>query len=97
MLVAENGGAGEKDALPAFTEFNLEELRAATDGFSPQRIVSEHGEKAPNVVYRGHLFDTDRVVAIKRFNKSAWPDGRQFLVRLSLSSACDFQCNIVFS
>ncbi|KAH0465177.1 hypothetical protein IEQ34_005280 [Dendrobium chrysotoxum] len=75
----ENGGGGEMDALPAFKEFNLEELRAATDGFSPERIVSEHGEKAPNVVYRGQLLDADRTVAIKRFNKSAWPDARQFL------------------
>ncbi|XP_020592916.1 probable serine/threonine-protein kinase BSK3 [Phalaenopsis equestris] len=75
----ENGGEDEKDAMPAFKEFKLEELREATDGFSPERIVSEHGEKAPNVVYRGQLVDDDRTVAIKRFNKSAWPDARQFL------------------
>ncbi|PKA63126.1 putative serine/threonine-protein kinase [Apostasia shenzhenica] len=75
----DNGNRGEGDGLPAFMEFSLEELQAATDGFSPERIVSEHGEKAPNVVYRGQLLDADRTVAIKRFNKSAWPDARQFL------------------
>ncbi|CAD5163025.1 unnamed protein product [Musa acuminata subsp. malaccensis] len=71
-----NGG-GDGDGM--FTEYSLEELRAATDGFSPEHIVSEHGQKAPNVVYRGRLFPGDRAVAIKRFNKFAWPDARQFL------------------
>ncbi|OAY78170.1 putative serine/threonine-protein kinase [Ananas comosus] len=75
----ENGGEGDAAAAAAFAEFGLDELRAATDGFSPERIVSEHGEKAPNVVYRGTLFHTGRVVAIKRFNRAAWPDARQFL------------------
>lgn len=42
--------------------------------------MSEHGEKAPNVVYKGKLEDDDRLIAVKRFNKSAWPDTRQFLV-----------------
>ncbi|RRT54171.1 hypothetical protein B296_00030922 [Ensete ventricosum] len=59
----------------------LDELRAATDGFAPDYIVSEHGQKAPNVVYQGRLLPGDRAVAIKRFNKFAWPDARQFLVR----------------
>lgn len=75
----ENASGGERDSIPAFKEFSIEELRAATDDFSPERIISEHGEKAPNVVYRGQLLDSDRGVAIKRFNKSAWPDARQFL------------------
>ncbi|GKV08010.1 hypothetical protein SLEP1_g19701 [Rubroshorea leprosula] len=71
----ENGN----DALPAgFTEFSLDQLRAATSGFSTDNIVSEHGEKAPNVVYRGKLGD-DQWIAVKRFNRSAWPDPRQFL------------------
>lgn len=56
----------------------MEELKASTSGFSSDNIVSEHGEKAPNVVYRGKL-DNDRWIAIKRFNKLAWPDSRQFL------------------
>uniref|UniRef100_A0A1D1XCP1 non-specific serine/threonine protein kinase n=1 Tax=Anthurium amnicola TaxID=1678845 RepID=A0A1D1XCP1_9ARAE len=75
----ENGGRGDRDAAPAFCEYGLEELRAATGGFSSDNIVSEHGEKAPNVVYRGRLPASDRVVAVKRFNKSAWPDARQFV------------------
>ncbi|XP_073009028.1 serine/threonine-protein kinase BSK5-like [Typha latifolia] len=69
---------GDGDGIAAFAEFSLDELRAATDGFSPDRIVSEHGEKAPNLVYRATLLDGGRVVAVKRFNRSAWPDPRQF-------------------
>jgi hypothetical protein len=79
---AENGAAGEDGSgVPVFAEYGLDELRAATDGFAPDRIVSEHGEKAPNVVYRGTLFSSGRTVAIKRFGRSAWPDSRQFVVR----------------
>ncbi|KAK6943573.1 Serine-threonine/tyrosine-protein kinase, catalytic domain [Dillenia turbinata] len=74
----ENAEKNEKNSLPSFTEFSLEELKAATSGFASENIVSEHGEKAPNVVYKGTL-NTDRLIAIKRFNKSAWPDSRQFL------------------
>ncbi|CAN1808893.1 Serine/threonine-protein kinase BSK5, partial [Linum perenne] len=74
------------EQLPAFREYSLEKLRAATAGFNPDNIVSEHGEKAPNVVYRGKFREDDRWIAVKRFNKSAWPDSRQFLVRfLNLS------------
>ncbi|MQL71833.1 hypothetical protein Taro_004181 [Colocasia esculenta] len=65
----ENGGRAEQGAVLVFCEYGLEELRAATGGFSPESIVSEHGEKAPNVVYRGHIAASDRVVAVKRFNK----------------------------
>ncbi|CAI0540305.1 unnamed protein product [Linum tenue] len=67
------------EAVPGFKEYSLEQLRAATSGFSPDNIVSEHGEKAPNVVYKGKLRGEDRWIAVKRFNKSAWPDSRQFL------------------
>jgi hypothetical protein len=81
---AENGAAADDGSgVPVFAEYSLEELRAATDGFAPDRIVSEHGEKAPNVVYRGTLFSSGRTVAIKRFGRSAWPDSRQFLVRVA--------------
>ncbi|XP_075510203.1 serine/threonine-protein kinase BSK5-like [Primulina tabacum] len=69
---------GEKNSLPSFKEFSWEELNTATNGFSPDNIVSEHGEKAPNVVYKG-LLENERWIAIKRFNKSAWPDSRQFI------------------
>ncbi|XP_009772223.1 serine/threonine-protein kinase BSK7-like [Nicotiana sylvestris] len=71
----------EKDEvsdLPAFREFTFEQLRIATSAFAVENIVSEHGEKAPNVVYKGKL-ENQRPVAIKRFNRSAWPDTRQFL------------------
>lgn len=67
----------------------MDELRSATSGFSPDNIVSEHGEKAPNVVYRGKLED-DVWVAVKRFNKSAWPDSRQFLVCVICFHSCFF-------
>jgi len=80
-------GTDEGESIPSFSDFKLDELRAATSGFSPENIVSEHGEKAPNVVYRGRL-DDGRWVAIKRFHRSAWPDTRQFLViKVTLSSS----------
>ncbi|XP_022010503.1 serine/threonine-protein kinase BSK3 [Helianthus annuus] len=72
-------GENDKLKLPAFRDYKLEELKATTGGFSVENVVSEHGEKAPNVVYKGKLADSDRLIAIKRFNKSAWPDTRQFL------------------
>ncbi|ONK79672.1 uncharacterized protein A4U43_C01F8860 [Asparagus officinalis] len=64
--------------LPQFQEYSFEQLRLATSGFAAENIVSEHGEKAPNVVYKGKL-DAQRKIAVKRFNRSAWPDPRQFL------------------
>ncbi|TXG58727.1 hypothetical protein EZV62_016556 [Acer yangbiense] len=77
----EKGGKNE----PSFGEFSLEQLKAATNGFSSDNIVSEHGEKAPNVVYKGKL-DNDRLIAVKRFNKLAWPDSRQFLEARSVGN-----------
>ncbi|CAB4279248.1 unnamed protein product [Prunus armeniaca] len=62
-----------------FKEYSLDELRKATNGFSSECIVSESGEKAPNVVYRGKL-DNNRLVAVKRFSKQSWPDAQQFVV-----------------
>ncbi|XP_042373478.1 serine/threonine-protein kinase BSK2-like isoform X2 [Zingiber officinale] len=73
-----NGEAGDQDQVPAFKEYGLAELRAATKGFSSELIVSESGEKAPNVVYRGKL-DGGRLVAVKRFSKQSWPDAQQFV------------------
>ncbi|OWM81766.1 hypothetical protein CDL15_Pgr007804 [Punica granatum] len=73
----ENGDKGEGKQWPAFTEFSFEQLKSATSGFSPDNIVSEHGLKAPNVVYKGQL-DNGRWIAVKRFNRLAWPDSRQF-------------------
>ncbi|GAV65470.1 Pkinase_Tyr domain-containing protein [Cephalotus follicularis] len=74
----ENGGKTDRKTWPSFTEFSFEQLKSATCGFSSDNIVSEHGEKAPNVVYKGKL-DADRWIAVKRFNRMAWPDSRQFL------------------
>ncbi|KAK3012546.1 hypothetical protein RJ639_009337 [Escallonia herrerae] len=75
---AEKEEKGEASDLPAFREYSVEQLRIATSGFAVENIVSEHGEKAPNVVYKGKL-ENQRRVAVKRFNRSAWPDTRQFL------------------
>ncbi|KAM1353111.1 hypothetical protein FF1_032829 [Malus domestica] len=74
----DNGGKSDKSIWPTFTEYSLDQMKAATSGFASDNIVSEHGEKAPNVVYKGKL-DNGRLIAVKRFNKLAWPDNRQFL------------------
>ncbi|KAL7258472.1 hypothetical protein ACSBR1_004576 [Camellia fascicularis] len=75
-----NGGEQlDQDQVPAFKEYGLAELCAATNGFSSELIVSESGEKAPNVVYRGKL-KNNRFVAIKRFSKQSWPDPQPFVV-----------------
>ncbi|KDP28643.1 hypothetical protein JCGZ_14414 [Jatropha curcas] len=73
-----NEGKSEIDYLPEFREFTFEQLKNATSGFAVENIVSEHGEKAPNVVYKGKLENQSRI-AVKRFNRTAWPDARQFL------------------
>lgn len=91
-MIETNGEAGDQDQVPAFKEYGLAELRAATKGFSPDLIVSESGEKAPNVVYRGKL-DGGRLVAVKRFSKQSWPDAQQFVV--GSWSLC-FSCNVRF-
>ncbi|TVU31846.1 hypothetical protein EJB05_23548, partial [Eragrostis curvula] len=74
-------GAGVGD-VPAFAEFTLAELRAATGGFAAENIVSESGEKAPNLIYKGQLKGprgaTARAIAVKKFAKLAWPDPKQF-------------------
>ncbi|PWA60508.1 tetratricopeptide-like helical domain-containing protein [Artemisia annua] len=62
----------------AFKQFTLEQLRNATSGFAVENIISEHGEKAPNVVYKGTQ-ENQMMIAVKRFNRSAWPDSRQFM------------------
>ncbi|KAG5068934.1 hypothetical protein JHK85_001311 [Glycine max] len=43
----ENGEKGERKLWPSFGEFSLEQLKAATNGFSSENIVSEHGEAQP--------------------------------------------------
>lgn len=81
--MTEHEDSGESGDLPSFRQYTLEQLRIATSGFAVENIVSEHGEKAPNVVYKGKL-ENQRRVAIKRFNRSAWPDRQQFLVSVML-------------
>ncbi|KAG0473647.1 hypothetical protein HPP92_015504 [Vanilla planifolia] len=74
-----DGDGRGRSKLPPFTQFSLAELRAATDGFSTQCIVSEYGEKGANVVYRGQLLGANCTVAVKRFKIADWPDARLFL------------------
>ena len=62
--------------LPAFKECSLDELKMAPSRFSIENIVSEHGDRARNVVYKGQLEDDASWIAVKHFNKFAW----QFLV-----------------
>ncbi|KAK7859655.1 serine/threonine-protein kinase bsk2 [Quercus suber] len=98
MLGFEGNGVevNEELQVPAFKGYGLNELRKATNGFSTDYIVSESGEKAPNVVYKGKL-DSNRLVAVKRFSKQSWPDAQQkrrqdFLMRhkrlLNLIGCC---------
>ncbi|XP_019446615.1 PREDICTED: probable serine/threonine-protein kinase At5g41260 isoform X1 [Lupinus angustifolius] len=74
----ENEDNNEGSDLLPFHEFTFGQLKNATSGFAVENIVSEHGEKAPNVVYKGKLENQMRI-AVKRFNRSAWPDVLQFL------------------
>lgn len=75
----DDGGDDDQESqVPVFKEYGLNELRRATHEFSTDYIVSESGEKAPNVVYKGKL-ENNRLVAVKRFSKQSWPDAQQFL------------------
>lgn len=79
IIDAGNDVGGGAASLPAFSEFTFKQLKNATSGFAVENIVSEHGEKAPNVVYKGKL-DNQKRIAVKRFNKLSWPDSQQFVV-----------------
>lgn len=81
IFCSENEEKHEVDNLPPFREYTIDQLREATSGFAVENIVSEHGERAPNVVYKGKL-ENEIQIAVKRFNRSAWPDSRQFLVSM---------------
>lgn len=70
--------------MPSFTEFSLDQPKAATLGFLSGNVVSEGGEGASRVVYKGKL-ENGLLVAVKRFNQSDWPDCGQFLVRMKLA------------
>ncbi|KAL7586980.1 serine/threonine-protein kinase BSK1 [Lactuca sativa] len=71
------GGGGGGGATPSFSEFSFADLKTATNNFSTDLIVSESGEKAPNLVYKGRLKNR-RWIAVKKFSKLAWPDPKQF-------------------
>ncbi|KAL9252635.1 Serine/threonine-protein kinase BSK1-like protein [Drosera capensis] len=62
---------------PVFSEYSFSDLKAATNNFSSEFIVSESGEKAPNLVYKGRL-KNQRWIAVKKFTRLAWPDPKQF-------------------
>ncbi|KAH7522681.1 hypothetical protein FEM48_Zijuj07G0164400 [Ziziphus jujuba var. spinosa] len=78
-FVAENEEKSEVEYLPPFWEFTLEQLKNSTSGLAVENIVSQHGEKAPSVVYKGKLENQRRIAAAKPFNGMAWPDTPQFL------------------
>lgn len=82
------GGGASEGGASVFAEFSLSELKAATNNFSSEFIVSESGEKAPNVVYKGRL-QNRRWIAVKKFTKTAWPDPKQFAVVLCAFVDCD--------
>lgn len=79
VLLADSEEKSQVSCLLSFQEFTFVQLKNATSGFAVENIVSEHGEKAPNVVYKGKLENQMRI-AVKRFNRMAWPDALQFLV-----------------
>ncbi|OVA15631.1 Protein kinase domain [Macleaya cordata] len=65
------------NGTPPFSEYSLSDLKAATNNFSSDFIVSESGDKAPNLVFKGRL-QNRRWIAVKKFTKMAWPDPKQF-------------------
>ncbi|KAI8545137.1 hypothetical protein RHMOL_Rhmol07G0019400 [Rhododendron molle] len=88
MLTAPDAGNEEKKEVrysSTFREFTLEQLKNATCGFAVENIVSENGDKAPNVVYKGKLENQQRI-AVKRFNRTAWPNAKQFVEEARLVS-----------
>ncbi|CDP11035.1 unnamed protein product [Coffea canephora] len=95
----EKCGENERMKLPAVKECSLDELKVATSGFSVEIFLSEHGKKAPNVVHNWQLEDDCSWIAVKRFNKSAWPDSRQMIIIItsfSKSPAIVFhKCDII--
>ena len=76
-LYSSNGTTASGSA--GFPAFSLADLKAATNNFSSEFIVSERGEKAPNIVYKGRL-QNQKWIAVKKFTRLAWPDPKQFAV-----------------
>ncbi|KAL9238473.1 hypothetical protein vseg_012890 [Gypsophila vaccaria] len=67
--------------VPAFAEYSFNELKLATNDFSAELIVSESGEKASNIVYKGKFKNNEEecFIAVKKFSNLAWPDPKQFV------------------
>lgn len=61
------------------TKFSFSDLNAATNNFSLANIVSESGEEASDIVYKGRL-QNGGLIAVKRFKNMAWPDPKKFAV-----------------
>lgn len=67
------------EMVSTFSEFSFSDLKAATDNFNSNFIVSESSEKAFNIVYKGRLHNR-KWIAVKKFSNVAWPDAKQFVV-----------------
>ncbi|XP_010066321.2 LOW QUALITY PROTEIN: serine/threonine-protein kinase BSK1 [Eucalyptus grandis] len=72
------GGGPRPGGAPPFSGFSVADLKTATGGFSRDFIVSEGGEKAPNLVFKGRL-KSGAWIAVKKFTKFAWPDPKPFV------------------
>ncbi|KAH7666764.1 Non-specific serine/threonine protein kinase protein [Dioscorea alata] len=68
-----------QEGTTPFREYTLQELMAATDGFSDQNLISKGDGEIPNNTYSGRLPGGQRI-AVKRFSLLAWPEGEQFKV-----------------
>ncbi|KAG7600147.1 Protein kinase-like domain superfamily [Arabidopsis suecica] len=66
--------------VPDFSEFSASVLRDATNNFNKNAVVSVCSDQEPNVVYQGCIrSDKDkRLIAVKKFSKTTWPDPKQF-------------------
>ncbi|CAN6711050.1 unnamed protein product [Malus baccata var. baccata] len=72
-----SGSASSEVKLPKLSQKTLK-IKINKHAVSVEYTVSEQGEKSPNVDYKGKL-EYQKRIAVKRFNRMAWPDARQFL------------------
>lgn len=75
-MTQQNHGGGDSP----LTKFSFSDLNMATNNFGPENIVSETGDEASDIVYRGVLESHLGLIAIKKFKNMAWPDPKQFAV-----------------
>ncbi|XP_039136824.1 serine/threonine-protein kinase BSK1-like [Dioscorea cayenensis subsp. rotundata] len=68
-----------QEGTTPFRQYTLQELMAATDGFSEQKFLSKGDGEIPNNTYSG-LLPGGRQIAVKNFSLLAWPDEEQFKV-----------------